>query len=62
MLGWQLYCHPWGDSATVAPTNVSRARERRYHRMSSQDLLTASGVILDSLSDGVYVCDKERFS
>ena len=28
--------------------------------MSSQALLTASNVILDSLSDGVYVCDKER--
>jgi phosphoserine phosphatase RsbU/P len=28
--------------------------------MSSQDLLTASSVILDSLSDGVYVCDKDR--
>jgi hypothetical protein len=62
MLGRQLYCHPWGDSATVAPTNLSEAQERRYCPMSSQDLLTASGVILDSLSDGVYVCDKERFS
>ena len=28
--------------------------------MSSQQLLTASNVILDSLSDGVYVCDKDR--
>lgn len=28
--------------------------------MSPQDLLTASNVILDSLSDGVYVCDRER--
>ena len=28
--------------------------------MSSQELLTASNVILDSLSDGVYVCDKDR--
>lgn len=28
--------------------------------MSSQDLLTASSVILDSLSDGVYVCDRDR--
>jgi phosphoserine phosphatase RsbU/P len=28
--------------------------------MSSQDILTASSVILDSLSDGVYVCDRER--
>ena len=28
--------------------------------MSSQELLTASSVILDSLSDGVYVCDRER--
>jgi phosphoserine phosphatase RsbU/P len=28
--------------------------------MSSQELLTTSGVILDSLSDGVYVCDKDR--
>lgn len=28
--------------------------------MSSQELLTASSVILDSLSDGVYVCDKDR--
>ena len=28
--------------------------------MSNQDLLTASGVILDSLSDGVYVCDTDR--
>jgi phosphoserine phosphatase RsbU/P len=26
----------------------------------SQELLTASGVILDSLSDGVYVCDRDR--
>ena len=28
--------------------------------MSSEELLTASNVILDSLSDGVYVCDKDR--
>lgn len=28
--------------------------------MSSEDLLTASSVILDSLSDGVYVCDTDR--
>ena len=28
--------------------------------MSSQNLLTASSVILDSLSDGVYVCDTDR--
>jgi len=28
--------------------------------MSSQELLTASNLILDSLSDGVYVCDKDR--
>ncbi|MCR4413147.1 MAG: SpoIIE family protein phosphatase, partial [Thermoguttaceae bacterium] len=28
--------------------------------MSSQELLTASNVILDSLSDGVYVCDTDR--
>ena len=28
--------------------------------MSSQDLLKASSVILDSLSDGVYVCDRDR--
>lgn len=28
--------------------------------MSSHDLLTASSVILDSLNDGVYVCDKDR--
>lgn len=28
--------------------------------MSSHDLLTASNVILDSLSDGVYVCDMDR--
>ena len=28
--------------------------------MASQDLLTASSVILDSLSDGVYVCDTDR--
>jgi PAS domain S-box-containing protein len=28
--------------------------------MSSQELLTASNVILDSLSDGVYVCDRDR--
>ncbi len=28
--------------------------------MSSQDLLTASSVILDSLSDGIYVCDTDR--
>jgi phosphoserine phosphatase RsbU/P len=28
--------------------------------MSSQNLLTASNVILDSLNDGVYVCDKDR--
>ena len=28
--------------------------------MASQELLTASNVILDSLSDGVYVCDKDR--
>ena len=28
--------------------------------MYSQELLTASNVILDSLSDGVYVCDRER--
>ncbi len=28
--------------------------------MSSRELLTASNVILDSLSDGVYVCDKDR--
>ena len=28
--------------------------------MSSQELLTASGVILDSLNDGVYVCDRDR--
>ena len=28
--------------------------------MSSRELLTASGVILDSLSDGVYVCDRDR--
>lgn len=28
--------------------------------MSAQDLLTASNVILDSLSDGVYVCDTQR--
>lgn len=28
--------------------------------MPSQDLLVASNVILDSLSDGVYVCDKDR--
>ncbi len=28
--------------------------------MSSQDLLTHSSVILDSLGDGVYVCDRER--
>ena len=25
-----------------------------------EDLLTASSVILDSLSDGVYVCDRDR--
>ncbi len=28
--------------------------------MSSQELLTASNVILDSLSNGVYVCDRDR--
>lgn len=28
--------------------------------MSSQDLLTTSNVILDSLNEGVYVCDRER--
>ena len=28
--------------------------------MSSQELLTAANAILDSLSDGVYVCDTER--
>jgi phosphoserine phosphatase RsbU/P len=28
--------------------------------MSSHELLTASSVILDSLNDGVYVCDKDR--
>ena len=28
--------------------------------MSSEVLLTASSVILDSLSDGVYVCDRDR--
>lgn len=28
--------------------------------MSTQELLTASNVILDSLGDGVYVCDKDR--
>jgi PAS domain S-box-containing protein len=28
--------------------------------MSAPDLLTSSGVILDSLTDGVYVCDTER--
>lgn len=28
--------------------------------MSPQELLTASSVILDSLSDGVYVCDTDR--
>jgi phosphoserine phosphatase RsbU/P len=28
--------------------------------MQTQGLLTASSVILDSLSDGVYVCDKDR--
>ncbi len=28
--------------------------------MSSEMLLTASNVILDSLSDGVYVCDRDR--
>jgi phosphoserine phosphatase RsbU/P len=28
--------------------------------MSSQELLTASSVILDSLSDGLYVCDRDR--
>jgi PAS domain S-box-containing protein len=28
--------------------------------MSSQELLSAASAILDSLSDGVYVCDKER--
>ena len=28
--------------------------------MLTRDLLTASNVILDSLSDGVYVCDKDR--
>ena len=28
--------------------------------MSPQNLLTASSVILDSLSDGVYVCDTDR--
>jgi phosphoserine phosphatase RsbU/P len=28
--------------------------------MSSEGLLTASSVILDSLSDGVYVCDRDR--
>ena len=28
--------------------------------MTPEELLTASGVILDSLSDGVYVCDKDR--
>jgi phosphoserine phosphatase RsbU/P len=28
--------------------------------MSSQALLTASNVILDSLNDGVYVCDRDR--
>lgn len=28
--------------------------------MSSDGLLTASNVILDSLSDGVYVCDRDR--
>ncbi len=31
-----------------------------WFRMSAQDLLTASGTILDSLNDGVYVCDKDR--
>lgn len=28
--------------------------------MASDELLSASGVILDSLGDGVYVCDKDR--
>jgi PAS domain S-box-containing protein len=28
--------------------------------MSSRELLTPSNVILDSLSDGVYVCDMDR--
>jgi phosphoserine phosphatase RsbU/P len=28
--------------------------------MSSHELLTASNLILDSLSDGVYVCDRDR--
>ncbi len=28
--------------------------------MASQELLTASKVILDSLSDGLYVCDTDR--
>ena len=28
--------------------------------MSSQELLAAASAILDSLSDGVYVCDRDR--
>ena len=26
LLGWQLYCHPWGDSTTIAPTKALLGR------------------------------------
>jgi len=29
LLGWQLYCHPRGDSATVAPTERPLAVSHR---------------------------------
>ena len=30
MLGWQLYCHPRGDSATIAPTELTRLAMAAY--------------------------------
>ena len=30
-LGWQLHCHPWGDSATVAPTAGTRRAPDDYY-------------------------------
>ena len=49
-----------GDGEISPCPKAMLAKFRSALPMSSQELLTASNVILDFLSDGVYVCDKER--
>ena len=48
VLGWQLYCHPWDDSTTIAPTGLirfSRFTGGAYAQAKYLDKIVTLGLI-----------------